>query len=225
MSSIQAYKAHKQEGTLVSKVHKQALVVRHIFPSIPNQWLHHNCRICKSIQGYCKRSAIEMFGCKSIKATKIEKNSLVVLDMQWSHWCRDAWEDVPIECPLFVHLAYQCSFLFVCFVGLYAGHHIHLHFEIFLLAYLCTFLVIIFQYWLAAHALDTSPAHTCKEALPVASNSRLAILTLLSKQKSCVTSSRVQDVRLRYRSRLLSYQRGRITCVLLRNNKWRLTCS
>ena len=26
------------------------------------------------------------------------------------------------------------------------------------------------------HALDTSPAHTCKEALSVASNSRLAIL-------------------------------------------------
>ena len=32
-----------------------------------------------------------------------------------------------IECPLFVHLAYQCSFLFVCFIGLYAGHpYIHL---------------------------------------------------------------------------------------------------
>ena len=58
------------------------------------------------------------------------------LDMQWSHWCRDAWEDVPIECPLFVHLAYQCFFLFVCFVGLYAGHpYIHsISFEIFLLA-------------------------------------------------------------------------------------------
>ena len=27
-----------------------------------------------------------------------------------------------------------------------------------------------------AHALDTSPAHTCKEALLVASNNRLAIL-------------------------------------------------
>ena len=38
--------------------------------------------------------------------------------------------------PLFVHLAYQCSFLFVCFEGLYAGHpYIHLiSFEIFLLA-------------------------------------------------------------------------------------------
>ena len=34
MSSTQAYKAHKQEGTLVSKVHKQG-AARHIFPSIP----------------------------------------------------------------------------------------------------------------------------------------------------------------------------------------------
>ena len=35
-----------------------------------------------------------------------------------------------------MHLAYQCSFLFVCFEGLYAGHpYIHLiSFEIFLLA-------------------------------------------------------------------------------------------
>ena len=42
--------------------------------------------------------------------------------------------------PLFVHLAYQCSFLFVYFVGLYAGHpYIHLiSFEIFLLAFLNT---------------------------------------------------------------------------------------
>ena len=34
------------------------------------------------------------------------------------------------------YIAYQCSFLFVCFVGLYAGHpYIHLiSFEIFLLA-------------------------------------------------------------------------------------------
>ena len=64
----------------------------------------------------------------------IEKNDWL-LDMQCSHWCRDAWEDVP-SCPLFVHLAYQWSFLFVCIVGLYAGHpYIHLiSFEIFLLA-------------------------------------------------------------------------------------------
>ena len=33
MSGIQAYNAHKQEGPLVSKVHKQG-AARHIFPSI-----------------------------------------------------------------------------------------------------------------------------------------------------------------------------------------------
>ena len=38
---------------------------------------------------------------------------------------RDTWEDVP-SAPYFVHLAYQCSFLFVCFVGMYAGHLFHL---------------------------------------------------------------------------------------------------
>ena len=63
-----------------------------------------------------------------------------ILQLSCSHWCRDAWEDVP-SCPLFVHLAYQWSFLFVCFVDLYAGHpYIHLiSFEIFLLACLCIF--------------------------------------------------------------------------------------
>ena len=35
MSSIQAYKAYKQEGTLVSKVHKQGLGALGKFPSIP----------------------------------------------------------------------------------------------------------------------------------------------------------------------------------------------
>ena len=34
MSSIQAYKAHKQERTLVSKVYKQG-GTRHIFSNIP----------------------------------------------------------------------------------------------------------------------------------------------------------------------------------------------
>ena len=34
MSGIQAYNAHKQEGPLVSKVHKQG-AAWHIFPSIP----------------------------------------------------------------------------------------------------------------------------------------------------------------------------------------------
>ena len=32
---VQAYKAHKQGGTLVSKVHKQGTLTRHMFPSIP----------------------------------------------------------------------------------------------------------------------------------------------------------------------------------------------
>ena len=59
--------------------------------------------------------------------------------------CMQPWTDVGMlgnsKMPLFVHLAYQCcccysSFLFVCFVGLYAGHpYIQLiSFEIFLLS-------------------------------------------------------------------------------------------
>ena len=47
----------------------------------------------------------------------------------------------------------------------------------------------------------------------------------VSWQESYSTRSRVHDVRLRYRSRLQSYQRGRITCMVLRNRKWRLTYS
>ena len=47
----------------------------------------------------------------------------------------------------------------------------------------------------------------------------------VSWQESYSTRSRVQDVRLRYRSRLQSYQRGRVTCMVLRNRKWRLTYS
>ena len=40
MSSIQAYKAHKQEGTLVSKVHKQGALDRHISSQASlHQWL------------------------------------------------------------------------------------------------------------------------------------------------------------------------------------------
>ena len=39
----------------------------------------------------------------------------------------------------------------------------------------------------------------------------------VSWQQSYSTRSRVQDVRLRYRSRLQSYQRGRVTCMVLRN--------
>ena len=69
-----------------------------------------------------------------------------------------------------------------------------------------------------ACALDTSPAHTCKEVLPVATNSRLAILyTLLSKQNSCVTSSRVQQVH--YDIDRGCYIRGHITCELLCNKE------
>ena len=45
MSSIQAYKAHKQEGTLVSKVHKQGALGTPSQASL-HQWLQDNCRIC-----------------------------------------------------------------------------------------------------------------------------------------------------------------------------------
>ena len=45
----------------------------------------------------------------------------------------------------------------------------------------------------------------------------------VSWQQSYSTRSRVQDVRLRYRSRLQSYQRGRVTCMVLRNKIWHLT--
>ena len=80
------------------------------------------------------------------KVTTNWKKTARLFDMQCSHWCRDAWEFE--DAPLFVHLAYQCcccysSFLFVCFVSLYAGHpYIQLiSFEIFLLScnlYRCT---------------------------------------------------------------------------------------
>ena len=39
MSSIQAYKAHKQEGTLVSKVHKQGALGASSQASL-HQWMH-----------------------------------------------------------------------------------------------------------------------------------------------------------------------------------------
>ena len=57
--------------------------------------------------------------------------------------CRDAWEDVLSAPCLFILLTMQycccySSLLFVCFVGLYAGHpYINLiSVEIFLLAYI-----------------------------------------------------------------------------------------
>ena len=63
-------------------------------------------------------------------------NPLIII----STFLSDVASDVS-EYSLFVHLAYQCSFLFVYFVGLYAGHtYIHLiSFEIFLMVCLCTF--------------------------------------------------------------------------------------
>ena len=75
---------------------------------------------------------------------------------------------MPIECPLFVHLAYQCSFLFVCFVDLYAGHpYIHLiSFEIFLLA-LYTTSAILMSISTNASTMSTSNHST---TLPVSSS-------------------------------------------------------
>ena len=118
MSSIQAYKAHKQEGTLASL----------------HQWLY-----CMS-----NNQAIFSIFCNlELIATKLFFQFFCNLELICISYNYDAATDVgmlgktvPIECPLFVHLAYQCSFLFVCFVGLYAGHpYIHLiSFEIFLLA-------------------------------------------------------------------------------------------
>ena len=114
---------------------------------------------------------------------------------------------------LFVHLClpvYACSFLFECFVGLYAGHpYIHLiSFEIFLLSCLCTFHKLLFSSS-PTHLTRAPPTPTKK---PVASNSRVSILytteqatELCDQQQSCVTSSRVQHVRLRYHPKLPSW--------------------
>ena len=64
------------------------------------------------------------------------------------------------ECPLFVHLAYQCSFLFVCFVGLYAGHT-------FVYWLVCALLNIItstfMEYWWRACS-DFCAAHCCQHS-------------------------------------------------------------
>ena len=40
MSCMQAYKAHKQEGTLVSKVHKQGALLGTSSQASLHQWLH-----------------------------------------------------------------------------------------------------------------------------------------------------------------------------------------
>ena len=124
MSSIQAYKAHKQEGTiaattLVSKVHKQGA-------SSNSQASLHQLAGFFSI--FCNLELISI-SYNYHAATDVGMLSLGIR-----------------RCPLFVHLAYQCcccysSFLFVCFVGLYAGHpYIQLiSFEIFLLSFCALF--------------------------------------------------------------------------------------
>ena len=53
-------------------------------------------------------------------------------------------------------------------------------------------------------------------------NSRLMILHASELATELFDEVRVQDVR---RSRLQSYQSGRVTCMVLRNTKWRLTFS
>ena len=72
MSSIQAYKAHKQEGTiaattLVSKVHKQGHSVH--FPK------HHYISGCMIIVGYANQ----------FKVTQQIEETAWLLDMQCSH--------------------------------------------------------------------------------------------------------------------------------------------
>ena len=54
-----------------------------------------------------------------------------------------------------------------------AGHPyiLLISFKIFLLSCLCTFYNNYYFHYYPTHALDTSPAHACKEALLVASNS------------------------------------------------------
>ena len=70
MSSIQAYKAHKQEGTLVSKVHKQGALDLYIFPI-----KHPYISGCIIIIGYANQFEV---------ANNWKKISWL-LDMQWSH--------------------------------------------------------------------------------------------------------------------------------------------
>ena len=95
MSSIQAYKAHKQEGTLVSKVHKQGALDRHIFPSASlHQWL-----LCMSNEEYLRNP--RRFYSISLVAT--EANSLAgasgkgICLQSHTHWykpqkcCINSW--------------------------------------------------------------------------------------------------------------------------------------
>ena len=62
MSSIQAYKAHKQEGKLVSKVHKQGALGTSSQASL-HQWLHDNCRIIMLINSRLQQIEKKLLGC------------------------------------------------------------------------------------------------------------------------------------------------------------------
>ena len=107
--SIQAYKAHEQEGTLVSKMHKQGALGTSSQASL-HQWLQ-----CMS-----NNQAIVFDFC-----------NLELIHRSYNY---DAATDVGMLgkmclCPLFVHLAYQCSFCSCATdVGLCAGM---ISFEIF----------------------------------------------------------------------------------------------
>ena len=72
------------------------------------------------------------------------------------------------KCDLKFRATYVAAFLFVCFVDLYAGHPVDFIWNLF------TVLFVHFLnknnnfHYYPTNALGTSPAHTCKEALPVA---------------------------------------------------------
>ena len=108
MSSIQAYKAHKQERPLVSKVHKQG-AARHIL--IPKHLYISGCPAYLTTKHFFHIFQVKLLYYFLINFCNLELIS--ILQLSCSHWCRDAWEDVP-SCPLFVHLAYQCMVFLVC---------------------------------------------------------------------------------------------------------------
>ena len=103
MSSIQAYKSHKQEGTiaatkLVCKVHKQGALSTSSQASL-HQWLHSTSN----------NQAVYLICC-----------NLELISILCSHalmW--DAWEDVPIApclCTLLVSVRCCCYSSLLCFV-------------------------------------------------------------------------------------------------------------
>ena len=104
MSSIQAYKAHKQEGTLVSKVHKQRALSTSSQAS-----LHSGCT------AFLTNKQSVFFNCCNLELISISSNYHAATDVGMLGW-------VPLVCAPCL-----CSFLFVCFVGLYAGHPYSLH--------------------------------------------------------------------------------------------------